>query len=395
MNMSTKSKKFVLLVIVMITIASMLAACGGAPTTQAPAATEAPGTQAPATEMPATEAPATESPAATEAPAGQGPFTIGISNPFISSEYRTQMIAELEEVNKEYMDKGITTDLVIESADTDVAGQIQQLQNLMAKNVDAILVNPGDVSGLNATLQEAVDKGIIVISVDQELNVPNVYNVGIDQKEWAKTSAKWLADKLGGKGNVVEIEGFPGHPANVARMEGVDEVFKDYPDIKVLAKDTGKWDEATGQQVMSNFLSAYPNLDGYWTQDGMAIGALQAVMAANPAKWPQGVGEGRCQYLKLWQEALATNPDFDSIAVANHPGVSPTGLRIAVNMLMGKKVDTSKLGGANGLSFVIPLAAVITKDNLDEGLAMCEGKPDAYLLDNIMTDEEVQQYFVQ
>jgi ribose transport system substrate-binding protein len=393
--MSTKSKKFVLLVIVMITIASMLAACGGAPTTQAPAATEAPATQAPATEMPATEAPATESPAATEAPAGQGPFTIGISNPFISSEYRTQMIAELEEVNKEYMDKGITTDLVIESADTDVAGQIQQLQNLMAKNVDAILVNPGDVSGLNATLQEAVDKGIIVISVDQELNVPNVYNVGIDQKEWAKTSAKWLADKLGGKGNVVEIEGFPGHPANVARMEGVDEVFKDYPDIKVLAKDTGKWDEATGQQVMSNFLSAYPNLDGYWTQDGMAIGALQAVMAANPAKWPQGVGEGRCQYLKLWQEALTMNPDFDSIAVANHPVVSPTVLRIAVNMLMGKKVDTSKLGGANGLSFVIPLAAVITKDNLDEGLAMCEGKPDAYLLDNIMTDDEVQQYFVQ
>jgi len=391
MNMSTKSKKLVLLVTVLITIASMVAACGSPATaTQAPAATEAPATQAPA----ATEAPATEAPAATEASTA-GPFTIGISNPFISSEYRTQMISELQEVNKEYMDKGITTDLVIESADTDVAGQIQQLQNLMAKNVDAILVNPGDVSGLNATLQEAVDKGIIVISVDQELNVPNVYNVGIDQKEWAKTSAKWLADKLGGKGNIVEIEGFPGHPANVARMEGVDEVFKDYPDIKVLAKDTGKWDEATGQQVMSNFLSAYPNLDGYWTQDGMAIGALQAVMAANPAKWPQGVGEGRCQYLKLWQEALTTNPDFDSIAVANHPGVSPTGLRIAVNMLMGKKVDTSKLGGANALSFVIPLAAVITKDNLDEGLAMCEGKPDAYLLDNIMTDDEVQQYFVQ
>jgi ribose transport system substrate-binding protein len=228
-----------------------------------------------------------------------------------------------------------------------------------------------------------------VISVDQELNVPGVYNVGIDQKEWAKTSAKWLAEKLGGEGEIVEIEGFPGHPANVARMEGVDEVFAEYPGIKVLAKDTGKWDEATGQQVMSNFLASYPNLDGYWTQDGMAIGALQAVMAANPAKWPQGVGEGRCQYLKLWQEALTMNPDFDSIAVANHPGVSPTGLRIAVHMLQGEEVDTSKLGGANGLSFVIPLAAVITKDNLDEGLAMCEGKPDAYLLDNIMTDEEV------
>jgi ribose transport system substrate-binding protein len=305
------------------------------------------------------------------------------------------MIDELIATNKEYMDKGLTNELVIESADTDVAGQIQQLQNLMAKNVDVILVNPGDVSGLNATLQEALDKGIIVISVDQELDVPGVYNVGIDQKEWAKTSAKWLADKLGGTGDIVEIEGFPGHPANVARMAGVDEVLKDYANIKVLAKDTGKWDEATGQQVMSNFLASYPNLTGYWTQDGMAIGALQAVMAANPAEWPQGVGEGRCQYLKLWQEAVAQNPDFDSIAVANHPGVSPTGLRIAVEMLQGKQVDKSKLGGANGLSFVIPLAAVITKDNLDEGLKMCEGKPDAYLLDNIMTDDQVLSTYFQ
>jgi ribose transport system substrate-binding protein len=178
-------------------------------------------------------------------------------------------------------------------------------------------------------------------------------------------------------------------------MNGVAEVFANYPGIKVLATDTGKWDEATGQQVMSNFLAAYPNMTGYWTQDGMAIGALQAVMAANPAKWPQGVGEARCQYLKLWQEALKMNKDFDSIAVANHPGVSPTGLRIAYNMLMGKKVDASKLGGANGLSFVLPVAAVITKENLADGVKMCEGKPDAYLLDSILTDAEVQQYFVK
>ena len=62
--------------------------------------------------------------------------------------------------------------------------------------------------------------------------------------------------------NIVEIEGFPGHPANNARMDGVAEVLKGYPNIKVVAKDTGKWDEATGQQVMSNFLASFPTLDG-------------------------------------------------------------------------------------------------------------------------------------
>jgi ribose transport system substrate-binding protein len=377
------NRKLYLALALMVALSTVLAACGGeaATPTTAPAA-------APTNTTAAEGAP-------TAAPVGQK-FTIGISNPFISSEYRTQMIQELKDTNKEYMDKGITNDLVIESADTDVAGQIQQLQNLMSKGVNAILVNPSDVSGLNATLDEAVKKGIIVISVDQELNTPNVYNVGIDQKEWAKTSAKWLADKLGGKGNIVLIEGFPGHPANVARMSGVDEVLKDYPNIKVLGKDTGKWDEATGQQVMSNFITSFPNLDGYWTQDGMAIGAFQAVLAANPSKFPVPVLEARCQALQLWDERLKADPSFESVAVANPPGVSPTGLRIAVNMLMGKQLDKSKLGGANGQSFVIPVPIVVTKDNFRQVyLDKCQDKPATYLLDGIMTDEEVQQYFTK
>jgi ribose transport system substrate-binding protein len=325
-------------------------------------------------------------------------FTIGISNPFISSEYRTQMIQELKDTNAEYMAAGWTNDLVIESADTDVAGQIQQLQNLINKKVDVILVNPGDVNGLNATLTDAINKGIIVISVDQALNTKGVLDVGIDQTKWAETSMDWLAKKMNGTGNIVEIEGIPGHPANIARMNGVANVLKNNPNIKVLGKQTGNWDEATGQQVMSQFLASFPTMNGYWTQDGMAIGALQAVMAANPATWPQGVGEGRCQYLSLWNDALKTNPNFDSIAVANPPGVSPTGLRIAVNMLMGKKVDTTKLGGDAGNQFVIPIPVVVTKDNFQQVYTdVCaNGKhPASYLLDGIMSDSDVQQFFMK
>ena len=395
------NKKLFSFLLILSLLTAVVVACAPEAAPEAPAAEEEAEVEAEEVEEAeeaeeVEEAEEMEEAEAEEAEADEGKFTIGISNPFISSEYRTQMIAELIEVNQEYMDQGLTTELVIESADTDVAGQIQQLQNLMAKDVDAILVNPSDVNGLNATLEEALDKGIIVISVDQELDVPGVYNVGIDQKEWAMTSARWLAETLGGEGDIVEIEGFPGHPANVARMEGVDEVLAEYPDINVLARDTGKWDEATGQQVMSNFLASYPNLDGYWTQDGMAIGALQAVMAADPAEWPVAVGEGRCQFINLWVEVLEDNPDFETIAVANPPGVSPTGLRIAVNMLMGKEVDESKLGGVNGLSFVIPVPMVITNDNLQEAIDYCADKPDAHLLDGIMSDQEVlEKYFVQ
>jgi ribose transport system substrate-binding protein len=63
-------------------------------------------------------------------------------------------------------------------------------------------------------------------------------------------------------------------------------------------------------------------------------------------------------------------------------------------MLMGKQVDKSKLGGTNGLSFVIPVPVTVTKDNFQEVFSsQCSGKPATYLLDGIMTDEEVQQYF--
>jgi len=64
-------------------------------------------------------------------------------------------------------------------------------------------------------------------------------------------------------------------------------------------------------------------------------------------------------------------------------------LRIAVNMLLGKEVDESTLGGANGLMFVIPVPMTITNENLQEGIDYCADKPDAFLLDGIMTNQEV------
>ena len=323
---------------------------------------------------------------------GGAPYTIGISNPFISSEYRTQMIDELIETNAEYMEEGLTEELVIESFDTDVAGQIEQIENLMNQGVDAMLVNPSDAVALNEILEEAVADGILVLSIDQEIKAEGVINVGHDQYEWAKTSAEWFADKLQ-EGDVVTIEGFIGHPANNLRMQAVTDTFAKYPGINVLASESGFWDEATGQQVMSDFLAAYPNLDGYWTQDGMAIGAMEAVIAADPDPLPLPVGEGRVKFLKLWAELLEENPDFETIAVANAPGVNPTALRIAVELLEGKEIADGVLGGQFGTTIVIPITYVVTADNFEEVYAEFKDYPDSYLLSGIMTREEVLSQF--
>ncbi len=374
-----KPYKTLFLVMVVLLASSLLVACGGGAAVEEPAAEE-----------PA-EGAAEE--AAEEEAAPADAFTIGISNSFVGSEYRTQMIQILEDVNAEYMEQGLTNELVIESETTDVAGQIQQIQNLMNKGVDAIIINPGDVEGLNATLEEAVDAGIVVIAIDQEIGAEGVINVAINQKEWAMISAEWFAEELGGEGDVVLIEGFVGHPANVARMEGVEEVFANYPDINVVGRESGMWDEATGQQVMADFLAGLPNIDGYWTQDGMAIGALQAVIASNPAEFPVAVGEGRVQFLNLWKQVLDENPDFRTIAVANPPGVAGSGLRIAVNILLGKEVDAGQFEGPFGNTLYMPIPVVVTNDNFEEVYEEYKDFPESYLLDGILSEAEVQEFF--
>jgi ribose transport system substrate-binding protein len=316
-------------------------------------------------------------------------FTIGVSNGFVGSEWRTQMIQGLEEVNQEFMDQGVTTGLIIESADVDVQGQIQQIQNLINRGVDAIIINPNDQTALNPIIEEATQQGIVVIAVDQEISAPGAYNVVIDQTEWARISARWLAEALGGSGDVVLIEGFVGHPANEARMDGVEEVFADYPGINVVGRDTGSWDQATGQQVMSDFLASLPNIDGVWTQDGMALGVLRALVTANPAEWPLMAGEARAGFIKLWHEVRETvNPEFTTIGVVNPPGIGASGLRVAIEILQGGEVDPAQLSGPFGNSLYVPIPGQVTADNFDETYAEVQDLPDSYTLDGMITQQQ-------
>jgi ribose transport system substrate-binding protein len=321
-------------------------------------------------------------------PAGEK-FLIGVSNSFIGSEWRAQMIKNMEEAAAE-----LGVELVIESADTDVQGQIQQINNLVNRGVNAIIINPGDQKGLNAALEDAVAQGIVVIAVDQQISAEGVYNVCIDQKEWAMISAEWLFEKMGGQGKVTLIEGFVGHPANEDRMAGVDEVLAKYPGIEVVGRDTGMWDPATAQKVAANFLASLPDLNGMWTQDGMAEGQLLALKAANPATWPLVVGEARASFLRTWKATLAERADFETIGVVNPPGVGADGLRIAYEILMGGAVDPAKLTGPFGNSLFMPIPGVVTNENLDEWMAKIEGLPDSYTLDGLITQEEAKSYFL-
>ncbi len=320
-------------------------------------------------------------------------YTIGVSNGFVASEWRTLMVQDLEATAKQIeQDQGIKINLVFENADVDVQGQIQQIQNLLNRGVDAIIINPNDQSALNLALEEAVDEGVVVIATDQEIGAEGAYNVVIDQKEWGRRNAQWLADTLDGKGNIVIIEGVVGHPANEARMAGVEEVLANYPDIKVVARESGQWDQATGQRVASDMLASNPNINGIITQDGMAQGILTAVNAANPNPFPIMTGEAYAGYLRLWDETAKNHPGFNSVAVVNPPGIASSALRVALAMLEGGQIDEAQFAGPFGNSIYIDIPFVITQDDLQARLEEYKDRPDSYAMDGIISQEQAASF---
>ncbi|GHO48066.1 ABC transporter substrate-binding protein [Ktedonospora formicarum] len=323
----------------------------------------------------------------------KGPFTIGVSNGFVGSEWRTQMIQDLQSANAEYMKQGLTKDLVIQSADTDVPGQIQQIRNLINKGVDAIIVDPNSVSGLDGVFKEAKNAGITVISVDQAVTSPDVTNVVIDQTEWARMSAKWLAEQLKGKGNIVVVNGIKGHPANEARYNGVKEVLAQYPGIKVVNEINADWDQAKGQQKMSDVLASQPNIDAVWSQDGMALGVLQALEAANLSKLPIVVGEARAGYMQLWQQVKSKHSDFLSYGVVNPPGAAVSGLRVALQLLQGKHFKADALQGTPKNTLFVPIPGKVDPESFESEFAKVKDKPASYCLDGYISDDEAKSYF--
>jgi len=328
---------------------------------------------------------ATDDDATDDGGAAAGPYTIGVSNGFTGSEWRTQMIDNLETAVDEYAEAGIEIELIIESDDVDEAGQIEQIRNLVNQGVDAIIVNPNSPDALNAAFDEAAAEGVEIFAVDQAVTSPSVTNVVIDQNEWAKISAEWLAEQVGEGGRVVGVNGIAGHPANEARWSGATEVLEG-AGVEIVTQANANWSQAEGQTVTQELLSQHgDDIDGIWAQDGVAEGVLRALIDADRLDLVT-TGEARVGYMKLWQEQ-----GIETIGVVNPPGVAVTALRVALEVLQGGTIAEDNLTDGNTL--LLPLLDSVTNDELDEWLADVEGQPDGYSVDVILSESEVQAYF--
>jgi ribose transport system substrate-binding protein len=314
-------------------------------------------------------------------------YKIALSNGWVGSEWRTQMIEEAQAAAAAWAAAGIEIEVIVQSKNVDVQGQIADVRNFINEGVNAIIINPNSPTAFNPTFAQAKAAGITVLSTDGEIASPDAVFVGIDQKEWAKLSSKWLADKIGGKGTVVTMNGIAGHPANQARVEGYTEVFAGYPDIKLVNEANGDWDPAKAQQLAQTLLATYPDLTAIWTQDGMAEGVWRAIDAAGKSGSMVATGELRHSFIKQWAEK-----GWVSAASINPPGCMANAVHVAVHMMEGAKLKDGVLAGPNANALYVP-TKLISSDTIKDVAASIADKPEFFFVSLVLGPDEIKSAF--
>ena len=166
----------------------------------------------------------------------------------------------------------------IRSAHDDNKKQIEDIRHFIDKKVDLLIVAPNEAAPITPVVEEAFDKGIPVIMVDRKI-LSDKYTafMGADNYEIGREVGNYLAAKLGGKGNIVELTGLSGSTPAMERHQGFMSAISHYPDIHLLAKADAAWEREPGRIIMDSLLKIYPKIDAVYSHnDRIAPGAFEA-----------------------------------------------------------------------------------------------------------------------
>ncbi|HLI11253.1 MAG TPA: sugar ABC transporter substrate-binding protein [Alphaproteobacteria bacterium] len=301
------------------------------------------------------------------APAAKKKFKIALSNSYIGNKWRIEM----ENVFKAALQMEPFKSQVEGSwfnSGNDVSKQSQQVSNLIARKVDAIVINAASPTGLNGILGQASERGILVVSFDNVVTAPSALKVNTDQVEFGRKLAEWLAQKLGGKGNVIMVTGVAGTTVDLDRNKGADEVWAKNPGIKVVNRYTGMWDSSAAERNTAAILPSLPKIDGIWCQGG-TDGVLKAFIAAKRTPLPPTAGEAENGFRKFMIGYLGQK--VEGISIGQPPFLSVISLELARRVLAGQypKKDIT-----------IPFPYV-TNETVKEGETVFPKLPDSFFAD--------------
>ncbi|MEK4023724.1 substrate-binding domain-containing protein [Sporosarcina sp. FSL W7-1283] len=173
-------------------------------------------------------------------------------------------------------------DIVVTDAQNDPGKQLADVENLLQQNIDILIIDPADSDAIAQAVKKANDSDIPVFTVDRQSNGGDVAtHIGFDAIKSGNIAGNYMSETLGGKGNIVEIQGILGTNVGQLRSEGFNQIVEENPDFKVIARQSANFDRGEAMKVMEDILQANKEIDGvYAANDEMALGALAAIEAA-------------------------------------------------------------------------------------------------------------------
>jgi ribose transport system substrate-binding protein len=252
-------------------------------------------------------------------------------------------------------------DLIVLNAGEDTNKQISDVQDLISRGVDAIVLSPHSNTAFASVLKDAKDNNIPVATYNN--NITEGADLVVAQvtppfKEWERQTTKWLAKAMGGKGNVIVLRGITGTPVDGYEWDGAKEVLDQNPGIKVICSEYANWDYGAAKTAVQNCLANHPEVNGVLSfGDSMtwAAGEVMASQGYDIAKIPMiGVGGGNGP-LKWW----ASNPKVQAYIIGDHTDVADYATLDAINALTGKtgekvEIPTKVVTSETLKSFVQP-----------------------------------------
>jgi ribose transport system substrate-binding protein len=191
--------------------------------------------------------------------------------------------------------------------------QMSQIEDVVVRRPDAVAFIPVDATAMVPGVDRLNAAGIPVVNVtDRSVGGQFVAFVGCDEYVVARNTARRLLQELGGRGNVVIIEGVRGSTNNGTRMRGYTDALAEFPDVTLLATQPGNFQRLQALQVMENMLQSYRQLDGVLAlNDAMALGAVEALEAANRKALVVGINGTKEAVDAVQQGRLLASGDCD------------------------------------------------------------------------------------
>ncbi len=263
------------------------------------------------------------------------PYVVGLSNVSPSNAFKVAMVEEFRAACDERKD--LVREYFVTDAGGQVAKQIADIEDLIAKGVDLLLVTAASPTAISPVVEKAVEKGIVVVTFDNLVETNRVtVRVEANESGIGTQNMEWLCKKLGGRGNIVMLGGIKGTSSAQLRWDGALGVLKNYPDIRVVGDAWVDWAFDKGKAAMESMLAANPKIDGVWTDGGgSAQGALTALVESD--RVVPVVGTASNGYAKLWAQ-LKKEKGYESFTATNPPYCSVTALDCGLDVLRGKPV---------------------------------------------------------